>query len=261
MQQNDKDKEKNNLTISFVLYDNYEISKTNKLLKKYNKICDKKMKATNLSYDKNTISFSIGDELGFISFMPAPYPWEDLEGPCATSWLWRDASDILKNHKNHIIVYWMSKSANEIQRSIVVSQLTASVLEEVNGYGVYWGNAALINKKDVFCEMTYDIKNSGLPLFLWIDFRIEGNSDKTLNLITNGMTNFGVMEIEIIESKKSFKEIIDFVYNIANYLIKNGNVIKDGDTVGEEENQRIVANHNESVWVNDNRGKVLRINF
>lgn len=260
MHLNDKN-EKAKSTISFVLYNDYKVVKANQLLKKYNEICDKKMQAKDISYDKNTVTFSIDGEMGFISFMPAPYPWSDLEGPCATSWMWRDASEVLKKHKRHIIITWMIKSLDEIQISTIVSQLTASVLEEVNGHGVYWGNAALLNKKDVFCDMVYEIDKIGLPLYLWIDFRVERNRDNSINLITYGLSNFGVMEIEVVNTKKNFGDVLDFVYNISNYLIENGNVIKDGDTIGEDANQRITANHKESVWTNDNRGTVLRVNF
>lgn len=67
--------------------------------------------------------------------MNAPYPWEDLEEPCSTSWMWPDAKDKLKDHKKHIIVSWLSRSEDQILKSTIVSKLTVSVLEEINGIG------------------------------------------------------------------------------------------------------------------------------
>ncbi|MCT4595635.1 MAG: DUF4261 domain-containing protein, partial [Anaeromicrobium sp.] len=66
---------------------------------------------------------------------------------------------------------------------------------------------------------------------------------------------------EIIKSTKSFEELIDFSLSIVRYLIANGNVINDGDTLGEDENQRIIARHTSSVWTNDDRGIVLRVQY
>jgi hypothetical protein len=207
------------------------------------------------------VTFQIGGEIAFISLMPAPYPWEDLEGPCATSWLWRESKNELSNHKKHMIISWMTRIDDPVVKSLVLSQLTASVLEATNGIGVYWGNSALVNKKDVFCSMVYDIHEDGIPLFLWIDYRIEQHSSGELNLITYGLDKFKVMELEVIKSRKSFNELIDFATGISQYLIANGNVIKDGDTIGEDENQKIMAWHKQSLWTEDDRGLVLRVDF
>lgn len=247
--------------LSFVMFNEYADFNEMRLLEKYNEICDVKLKATDIQRKENTVTFTIDGSLGFVSFMPAPFPWSDLEGPCQTSWMWKEAAEELKNHKQHIIISWMTKEKNPLLISKVVSQITASVLEEVKGIGVYWGGACLVNKKDVFCGMVYDIDTSGLPLFLWVDFRIEKHENSELNLITYGLHNYGIMELEIIKTSKPLGDLIDFALNIARYLIDNGNVIKDGDTVGEDENQKIIATHKPSVWSDNNRGTVLAIEY
>ena len=255
-----KQDEKSNLVLSFVLYNEYKIKNPKNLLSKYNKICKPELKAEKISMKDNTISFEINGEYAFISFMPAPYPWTDLEGPCATSWLWPESAEQLKDHKKHIIITWMSKNEDRILISLVVTQITASVLEETDGLGVYWGNAALVNKKEVFCGMTDNIPET-LPLFLWIDFRGQQHENGEIDIITYGLHCFDIMEIEIIKSKKSFRELIDFTYNIAGYLLEHGNAIKDGDTVGQDADQKILARHSDSVWDDERRGKVLRIEY
>ena len=47
--------------------------------------------------DKHTVSFSLGDTHVILALMPGPIPWSDLEGPCATSVLWRDATEVLRD--------------------------------------------------------------------------------------------------------------------------------------------------------------------
>src|SRR5689334_22912247 len=34
-----------------------------------------------------------------VSLMPAPIPWSSLEGPCATSWWWPQATAQMRGHK------------------------------------------------------------------------------------------------------------------------------------------------------------------
>jgi hypothetical protein len=41
--------------------------------------------------------------------MPAPIPWSDLEDPCSTSMLWKNASDEVKKHETHLIVTLLSE--------------------------------------------------------------------------------------------------------------------------------------------------------
>jgi hypothetical protein len=51
-----------------------------------------------------TYMFDLGGSTAFVSLMPAPIPWSDLEGPCATAWWWPEAAECLQNHKDHAIV-------------------------------------------------------------------------------------------------------------------------------------------------------------
>ncbi len=53
-------------------------------------------KAENAEESDNTISFEIGEANVILGHMPAPIPWSDLEGPCATSIYWPHAEEALK---------------------------------------------------------------------------------------------------------------------------------------------------------------------
>lgn len=45
----------------------------------------------------------------------------------------------------------------------------------------------------------------------------------------------------------SGNEIFSFMYNIIAYLLENGPVIKDGDTIGGDENQKIKVRYGKSM--------------
>src|SRR5438067_1454574 len=59
---------------------------------------------TNLNRDSNQLSFNLGDDFIVIAPMPAPYPWSDLKGPCATSWMWPKGTSAMsvERHKTHV---------------------------------------------------------------------------------------------------------------------------------------------------------------
>lgn len=57
------------------------------------------------------------------------------------------------------------------------------------------------------------------------------------------MKALGHMEIEIKESGENPTILLDLVYNFAHYLLDNGPVIKNGQTFGMTEEQRILVSH------------------
>ncbi len=98
-----------------------------------------------------------------------------------------------------------------------------------------------------------------MPLHLWIDFRIEANDDGTLRLFTTGMKAFDKMEIEIPRSGHKARELLDFAYSIADYILSRGAEIRDGHTVGRCADEKVPAAHAPSMW--DSRMTVLRLDF
>lgn len=249
--------------MSFVLYNQYSISEPEKLFRLYNEICDPNFKVSNIESKDNNILFQINGEIGFVAFMSAPFPWSDLEGPCSTSWIWRESKEVLQSHKSHAIVNWMTKNSeiNALQKSIVVSQLTASIAQAIDALGIYWACGTLVLSKSQFVKSIVEMKLDDLPIISWIDFRVEKNLDGSFNLITTGLDVFEVMDIEILNSKQEFVEVFGLATNIANYLVINGNVIKDGDTIGENANEKIIVKHSKSVWDRPKNKNVLRIDF
>jgi hypothetical protein len=73
------------------------------------------------------------------------------------------------------------------------------------------------------------------------------------------MNQFGLMEIESDRTKMQPMELVQFVSNIANYLIQSGPVIADGNTVGGSEEQRILVRHRPSMI--DESHRVYKIVF
>jgi hypothetical protein len=86
-----------------------------------------------------------------------------------------------------------------------------------------------------------------VPVPVWLRFQLIRQDDGALGMYTLGMRQFGLMELEVERSPMDLEELFEFVSNVAHYLIQSGPVIKDGNTVGGSEEQRILVRHRLSL--------------
>lgn len=95
--------------------------------------------ATVTADEGSTASFDLAEATLTLGAMPGPVPWSDLEGPCSTSILWKDAAEHVRPHRAHIIVTVLSK-LSPVEEAIVLTKCTAAVLAVCQtSIGVYWG--------------------------------------------------------------------------------------------------------------------------
>jgi hypothetical protein len=204
-------------------------------------------------------AFRIGAQDVIAGLMPAPIPWADLEGPCAASWLWPDAAKVLKHHVAHLVVTVLSE-AGPVERARLLTQVTASILATCpEAVGVYWGDAALVLPPALFQEFTTQILPSGPPLYLWVDFRVGKTAGGKSSGFTTGLAALGHMEFETQDSPEPPDELRERFFGLANYVLENGPVIRDGDTIGEDANERIRVVYADSQF--GQKGRVMWLEY
>lgn len=209
------------------------------------------IKLDNITRKDTVIMFDLNGEKVFYALMPAPVPWNQLEGPCATAWYWPQAAELVSKHKAHIIAGILpdtESNLNSIDKAILLSKITAAILYNTDSIGVYWGSGTVINSKEAFIERVNGISRGNLPFELWIDLRFQRTKQGSFQFFTTGMKALGHMEIEMKDSNMDGNTILSFMYNVIAYLLQNGPVIKDGDTIRKDENQRITVRYGKSMW-------------
>jgi len=206
------------------------------------------------------LTFDLADDIAALAPMPAPYPWSDLQGPCATSWMWPPHTPAmgLQRHRTHVLVTMVGGKRDAITRRLAMTQLTAMGARQKGVMGVYWPEATMVHYPKVFIDMAQAAKSpQAPPLFLWLDLRVFRNPDATVGLFTTGMRPLGHMEIEIPAIAMQPAELRNWTLNVASYLLENGPVLKDGHTIGMTAEQRIRVRHAASQF--NRPGLVLRL--
>lgn len=216
------------------------------------------LNAANPADKESVASLKLRDGELFVALMPAPIPWSDLEGPCATSLLWKNAADEVKPHCAHLIVSVLTE-LGEVERQILLTQVTVAVLAASDAaIGVYWGSATLLAPKDFFLEYAGKIMPLGPPLDIWVDFRVGWQTDTTSGGFTKGLEALGHLELEARDWPEKPSDLRERFRELARYLVQNGAVIKDRDTIGQDQTEKIRAVYAPSTFGQNTRVMQLR---
>ncbi len=194
-----------------------------------------------------------------IAPMDRPIAWGDLEAPCAAAFMWPEARAVLKQHKAHLLVSISSPDADEIDRSLQLTQVIAALTETVETAGIYWGAGAVVQSPQTFRGHAKGATRELLPLFLWISFRVGRNKDNSWWGYTIGLQAFDHLELEVVRSGYSPEDFVNRLFNCAHYLLDHGPVLKDGDTFGLSAEEKIKVRHLPSKL--GRPGKVIQLQF
>lgn len=188
------------------------------------------------------------DTVGFLAHMPAPIPNHEAEQNADGNFLWPNGKDEAAEHRSHVILTnFGTGEQTPIQSAIVVSRLALVALQLFDGIGVYWGNARVCNSREAFETFCENISEEHVPVPMWLRFQLVRADDDEIGLYTLGMSQFGLMEVEVDRSGMQVQDLFEFVSNIAHYPIQSGPVIGDGNTVGGSEEERILVRHRPSM--------------
>jgi hypothetical protein len=206
-----------------------------------------------------TIFLDLDRGFAFVSLMPAPIPWSNLEGPCETAWWWPEATERMKGHTHHAIVALMGPIDDPVQSHIWLSHLVSAVAKNTDAVGIYWGNGTVIHDPVDFQELVADLAPDYIEPRLWIDMRLEQNEDGTYRYFTTGMTRFERPEMEIDHSEQDPQEIHKFCYAIICHLLNCRANIANGETVGRSAEEKVRVTYKPSMW--EREGTVMKLDF
>jgi hypothetical protein len=210
--------------------------------------------------EKGFLMFTLGDDLVAVAPMPAPYPWSDLEGPCATSWMWPKATPAttMRRHRSHVIVTLLNGSSDPIKRRHLLTQILKLAADLPGVIGIFWPEATVVHFPPLFIKMASSTENPQVSMLcLWADFRVVRNPDQSFGLFTTGLKPLGHLELEIPSISMQPAELRQWAMNIVTYLMDPKTNVKNGDTIGISAQQQLRVRHVPSQF--PERGTVMRL--
>jgi len=214
---------------------------------------------TEVSTAGNVTTFRLGEAAAAIVLFPMPIPWEHLEGPCACAWYWPPAAEVLRRHRAHALVSLLDERREPLDKAMELTRLVACVARTSDSLGVFWGPSRLVHPPDAVWELAESMSREELPLYLWIDFRVEQVHDGLLRLFTTGMEALGYEELEVSGYSGTADELRAHVFNVAHHVLEKEKRLGDGERIGLSDELQITVRQTTSMV--DAQQEVIALQF
>ncbi len=195
------------------------------------------------------------DAIVSVSLMPGPIPQDEVDGAAFNNYMWQEAAEQVKKQQAHLLVAVLGRKMPPIEGGELLVKLTACACQQAGAIGVYANDT--VYPADYYLYFAGMLKEDLFPIFnlVWIGLYKEKNG---FCAYTNGLSNFGYDEIEVLNSSAEPGELHDFLADIADYVITENVVLQDGETIGFSEEQKLPITKSRGVAV---RGESLKISF
>lgn len=227
--------------LSFVLLDEPVFSLeqlVSDLEEDWNIVIKKEDKAE-MDLESVTAVFSVDNMRAAIGLIPAPVPDDEAVHNAETNFRWKEAVEVTKSHKAHLVVAVLSYDKSMVEAGTLLVKLGAACLKQQHAIAI--NTAGTVMEPNVYKEYAKAAIADGMfPILDLVFFGIYSNDNgKTISGYTFGLQNFGKDEIEVIDSQHSASEIFDFLMDIAGYVIESDAILKNGETIGFSEEQKL----------------------
>jgi hypothetical protein len=164
-----------------------------------------------------------------------PFSWP-LEPLAQFAYWWPDAMKDVARSTSFAAVTCSWFRHSRLDAHIRHLVLVRELVEQLPVIGVVWGSV-LVQPSVLTAEFNR-LQQSELPFSLWVLIQFSKQPNGNILISTIGMRDFGQMEIET-ESTLPLDQTFDLVRKFGSYIIAKGPVVKDGETFGLTETQRI----------------------
>ena len=154
---------------------------------------------------------------------------ENLEMAAYDNYMWEGAQAAPQNYKANITITIMGRKGDLMQRAKLFAKVTAACCSLKSASAVYMNDVLV--QKDFYINAASLIKENELPLDCWIWFGIH-KTKKGYSAYTYGLEAFGKDELEVLDADCDPNQLRNFLYDVAENIIKNDLTFKDGDIIG-----------------------------
>jgi uncharacterized protein DUF4261 len=214
------------------------------------------------SWTPETATFTFGKSgvLG-IGLMPRPVPKQEAEWHAERSLAAARAGWKLPPHRAHLTVFWQETMRAPVVVSIKrFTWLLAAVTEASHGLAVYWGDSGATHPGAYFTEVAKSSPELMVTLWSGLSVAADAGNPQRMSIVSLGMSQFDLPDLELTVPRSIGKdEALDLFYRFLTYVLERGAPIREGETIGRTEQERLKVRYVRSPV--DPKKKVWRVDL
>lgn len=178
-----------------------------------------------------------------VVFVDQALPRDSWEAAVAADIVWPDAHEAMARSRGHVFLAALEDGGGHLEalnRAAGVTLVAAVIAQLLPATGAIFTAAQTVTAADSFIAQAMTLAEKVVPTGIWIGKRfLRGETPGTTAMLTTGLVPFIGREIEFLPAPLPPMEIAKRVIGLCQYLIVNGPVIGDGETVGLTKDEKI----------------------
>lgn len=199
---------------------------------------DWKVKADSVSTADKTLIFSAQGATVMIAQLEYPIDPIEIRAAAKLSWIWPNGTEEALKHQSQLVISVVGNEDKALDLYKLFTKVAGALLESTHSAGVYMGSEFLLLQKGFYLSAARNLRDSqSLPIYCWVYFGRPGDGGG----YTFGMQEFGLKELEIVQSSHSEADVHSTLYDVASSIIKYNTRLHDGESAITEEGQKILV--------------------
>lgn len=209
--------------------------------------------ASDQEQSDDAIVMDIDDMLVAISFIDAPVPDQEAEYFAQSNYFWKDGVETTKRHVSQILLAVLGHEESCYKAGELFVKIASSALKNEHALGIY--TAGTVFEPAFYIDCAQAMREDDFPLNNLVYFGLY-QKDNVWNAYTYGMRDFHKEEMEILDVDMEPMELRNMLFDIAYYVLTSNVVLKDGETIGFSQNQRLPITFSKGEAVEGNSLKI-----
>lgn len=193
--------------------------------------------------DQQGATLRFGDGVGEVVIVSTPHPiptGEVEQGAEFSVGRFRAGAGPYPRHGGHWTVALSGvPDRPPLQPLVRLTWAVAAATEAAGVLGVYWSNGQVTHEARFFLDLARGLPADGLPLPLWTGVSLARHKGGTSLLSLGIMRQFGLPDLRLTTPEGRGNEGLGVFFDLLAYLVRRGEPLQDGDTVGRTPEEKL----------------------
>ena len=200
---------------------------------------DWKFRTDSVTMNAKTLVFTTPGATVTLAYLDYAIAPNEIKAAANLSWLWHSAGQEAGRHQAQVVISVIGSPGRVLDLHKMFTRIAGGVLENTRASGIYMNNQYLLLSKGFYTAAAHNLlTNNSLPIYCGVHFGMAEEGGKSSGY-TFGLQEFGLPEMEIVQSLRPMAEMHAVLYEAAATVVEYGTKVRDGQTLTTREDQQL----------------------